>query len=114
MPSLIKNVKHFAQTPDEFKQLIIEYMHDSIYIDLTKGREKYDLVPYTNQQVNKFILENKDNIELAASSMFEAYDEDGDLDTLNDPGIEWFREYLLEENVNSRFWFEEEYEEEDD
>jgi hypothetical protein len=81
---------------DEIKRKIISTMHHLIFCDLTTGRTDQGLEPLDSVEINEFISENQDNIEIAASLMYAAYEEDGDLASLKNPPLDWFREYLDE------------------
>jgi hypothetical protein len=81
---------------DEIKLNIIRTMNHLIFCDLTTGRTDNGLEPYDFEEVNEFISENSDNIQMAASIMFAAYEEGGDISSLKTPCTEWFREYLDE------------------
>ncbi len=81
---------------EKLKRFIISTMHHLIFCDLTTGRTDQGLEPLDSAEINDFISENQDNIEIAASLMYAAYGENGDLASLMNPHIDWFREYLDE------------------
>ncbi len=98
---------------EEIQRNIISAMHHLIFCDLTTGRSDCGLEPYDFEEVNEFIAENVDNIEMAASTMFAAYEEDNDLASLKNPCMDWFREFLYD-FVTTRANQDDEDEDEDD
>lgn len=98
---------------EEIKRIILSNMRHSIFCDLTIGRSDDGLVPYDSVEVNNFIEDNQDNIEMAAAEMFAAYEEEDDLRSLNDPCMDLFNEFLYE-YVNTRFWRNDEDDEDDE
>lgn len=78
--------------------------HDIIYskiisiitADLTIGKTDNDLEPFTDDEINKFIEDNADNIETAITTMIRDYEEDDDCKLLREPELDWIREYLYE------------------
>jgi hypothetical protein len=99
---------------EEIKFNIISNMHHLIFCDLTVGRSDFGLEPYTSEQVNEFIAENSNNIQLAAGMMFASYEEDDDLHSLKHPSMDWFEDFLYEFVKTRTFDQELEYEEDDD
>lgn len=77
---------------------IISKMHHLIFCDLTVGRSDRWLEPYDSASVSRFINDNSSAIELAAATMFSAYEEEDDLRALmtEDPPMDWFSEFLYE------------------
>ncbi len=81
---------------EEIQRNILSVMKQLIFCDLTTGRTDNGLEPYDFEEVNEFIAENADNIEMAASSMFATFEEEDDLASLLNPCMDWFREFLYE------------------
>jgi hypothetical protein len=81
-------------TQEEAKRTILMNMTHIIFCDLTVGRSDDGMEPYSSEEVSKFIEENKGGIESAAKRMYEDYEEDGDLNSLRNPEMDWFSEYL--------------------
>jgi hypothetical protein len=71
----------------------IKYM---ITQDLTIGRNDNELLPFTSDQINKFIEDNIDNIEKVITIMINEYSNDNDLELLAEPLLDWIGEYLYE------------------
>jgi hypothetical protein len=78
--------------PEEAKRTILINMHHLIFCDLTVSRSDEGYEPYTSCEVNNFILENDAGIMEAAKRMYEDYE--GDLNSLRNPQMDWFGEYL--------------------
>jgi hypothetical protein len=93
---------------EEIQRNILSVMKQLIFCDLTTGRTDNGLEPYDFEEVNEFIAENADNIEMAASSMFATFEEEDDLASLLNPCMDWFREFLYE-FVTTRTEDEDEY-----
>ena len=64
--------------------------------DLTIGRNDNELLPFTSDQINKFIEDNNDNIEKVITIMINEYSNDNDLELLAEPLLDWIGEYLYE------------------
>jgi hypothetical protein len=64
--------------------------------DLTIGRNDNELLPFTTDQINKFIEDNIDNIEKVITIMINEYSNDNDLELLAEPLLDWIGEYLYE------------------
>lgn len=62
--------------------------------DLTVGRIDNNLIPFTNNQIDNFIKDNKDNILRVIVTMINDYNHDNELETLLDPPLDWIGEYL--------------------
>jgi hypothetical protein len=81
---------------EEIQRNIISTMHHLIFCDLTSDRSDCGLTPYDHDEVNEFIADNYREIEMAAESMFAAYEAEDDLASLKAPCLDWFREFLYE------------------
>ena len=91
------DTEHFNEIDiEQIKNNIIRTMQHLIFCDLTTGRTDDELEPYDLDEVNEFIINNTDNIEMAAATMFAAYEEDDELYSLLNPPMDWFREFLYE------------------
>jgi hypothetical protein len=64
--------------------------------DLTIGRNDNDLVSFTNDEIDKFIEDNNDNIEQVIKNMIEDFSEYNEIELLADPLLDWIGEYLYE------------------
>ena len=65
--------------------------------DLTIGRSDNDLLPYTDDEIIKFIEANNNNIEKVIKTIIDDYANDNELDTINDDILlDWIGEYLYE------------------
>lgn len=71
-------------------------IHIMITNDLTIGRVDNDLIPFNCDQINQFILNNKNNIELAITKIINDYTNDNDIELLQDPLFDWIGEYLYD------------------
>lgn len=69
---------------------------DIINSDLTIGREDRDLVPFNNNQIIQFIVDNHNNIEECISAIMRDYEEDDELNELLNPEMDWILEYLYD------------------
>ena len=59
--------------------------------DLTIGRCDDDLIPFTSDEIRKFIEDNNNNIEKVIQNMITDYSNDGEIE---DPLFDWIGEYL--------------------
>ncbi len=64
--------------------------------DLTIGRIDNDLIPFTSDEINKFIEDNNDNIEKVIQIMIDEYSNDNEIELLADPLLDWIGEYLYD------------------
>jgi len=64
--------------------------------DLTIGRNDNDLVSFTNDEIDKFIEDNNDNIEQVIKNMIEDFSEYNEIELLADPLLDWIGEYLYD------------------
>lgn len=93
--------------------LIREKIIFMITNDLTVGRSDNGLVPFTSLEIDKFIEENKDNIEKTIETIIREYDEDGELGLLiiqlssEKPMFDIIGEYLYEFVDTSKYMFNE-------
>ena len=62
--------------------------------DLTIGRNDNNLQQFTNEEIDKFIKDNNENIENVISLIITEYNNDDELYLLKNPSKEWIREYL--------------------
>ncbi len=62
--------------------------------DLTIGRTDNNLIPFTSVEIDKFIENNKDNIEQVIATIIHEYSNDNELELLKDPLLDWIGEYL--------------------
>jgi hypothetical protein len=74
-------------------KLKIKFM---IINDLTIGRTDNDLIPFTSDEINKFIKDNEDKIETVIKVMIQDYSKDNQLKLLKEPLLDWIGEYLYE------------------
>ena len=56
---------------------------DHIATDLTIRREANGLVPYTNSEINQFLLGNSDNIDYTVNAIIKIYQYNDKLDELD-------------------------------
>ena len=71
----------------------IKYM---ITQDLTIGRSDDNLIPFTSDEIDKFIEDNNNNIEKVITIMINEYSNDNDLELLAEPLLDWIGEYLYD------------------
>jgi hypothetical protein len=64
--------------------------------DLTIGRNDNGLIPFTSDEINKFIEDNNDNIEKVIQIMIDEYSNDNEIELLADPLLDWIGEYLYD------------------
>jgi hypothetical protein len=64
--------------------------------DLTIGRSDNDLIPFTSDEIDKFIEDNNNNIEKVITIMINEYSNDNELELLAKPLLDWIGEYLYE------------------
>ena len=64
--------------------------------DLTIGRNDNGLIPFTSDEINKFIEDNNDNIEKVIKMMMDEYSNDNEIELLADPLLDWIGEYLYD------------------
>lgn len=96
--------------PEEAKRTILSNMRHLVFCDLTVGRSDNGSDPYTSSEVSKFLSENECGIMEAAKRMYEDYEEDGDLNSLRKPEMDWFGEYLYRYVTTRTMEYETEYE----
>ena len=78
----------------DYRNTLKTRMHLIISSDLTIGRSDNDLRPFTEDEVTNFIELNQNNIETAIDNIIRDYTEDNELESLNNPELDWIREYL--------------------
>lgn len=64
--------------------------------DLTIGRLDNDLMPFTSEEIHKFIEDNNGNIEKVIQTMIDDYSNDNEIELLADPLLDWIGEYLYD------------------
>ena len=64
--------------------------------DLTIGRSDDNLIPFTSDEIDKFIEDNNNNIEKVITIMINEYSNDNELELLAEPLLDWIGEYLYE------------------
>jgi len=64
--------------------------------DLTIGRNDDGLIPFTSNEIHKFIEDNNDNIEKVIQNMINEYSNDNEIELLADPLLDWIGEYLYD------------------
>ena len=64
--------------------------------DLTIGRTDNDLIPFTSDQIDKFVEDNNDNIEKVIAIMINDYSNDNEIELLAEPLLDWIGEYLYD------------------
>lgn len=64
--------------------------------DLTIGRTDHNLIPFTSDEINKFIEDNNNNIEKVIEIMINEYSNDNEIELLADPLLDWIGEYLYD------------------
>lgn len=64
--------------------------------DLTIGRTDNNLIPFTSDEINKFIEDNNNNIEKVIENMINEYSNDNEIELLADPLLDWIGEYLYD------------------
>lgn len=64
--------------------------------DLTIGRTDNDLTSFTSNEIEKFIEDNKNNIENAITTIINEYSNDNELELLKEPLLDWIAEYLYD------------------
>ena len=80
----------------QIKTVLYKLILEQIRADLTTGQEDQDFDPYTDEQINNFVVDNEVNIQKVISDMINAYEDDDELEDLFDPEADWIREYLYE------------------
>ena len=78
----------------DYRNTLKTRMHLIISNDLTIGRSDNDLRPFTEDEVTNFIELNQNNIETAIDNIIRDYTEENELESLNNPELDWIREYL--------------------
>ena len=82
---------------DQVTSVLLQKIYTEIKVNLTVGRKDEDQNEYTEEQIQNFIIDNKENIDILISNMikdFEEEDEDDELADLLNPEDEWIREYV--------------------
>jgi len=64
--------------------------------DLTIGRIDNGLMPFTSDEIYKFIEDNNNNIKKVIIIMINDYSNDNELELLADPLLDWIGEYLYD------------------
>jgi hypothetical protein len=80
-----------------YYQILDNKIKTIITNDLTIGRTDRDLMPLTSEEINKFITENRSGIDKTINTMIAAYDEDNELELLENPELSWIIEFLYDE-----------------
>lgn len=64
--------------------------------DLTIGRNDNGLIPFTSNEIDKFIKDNDENIEKVITTIINEYSNDNELELLKEPLFDWIGEYLYD------------------
>ena len=80
----------------EYHNTLKAKIHLIIFNDLTVGRSDNDLRPFTEYEVFHFIELNQNNIETALDNIIQEYTDSDELESLNNPELDWIAEYLYE------------------
>ena len=62
--------------------------------DLTIGRIDNDLEPLSNEQIQQFLIKNRNIINRVIEEIINDYDKDNELFLLENPLFDWIGEYL--------------------
>jgi hypothetical protein len=91
----LKNIDG-ADLPNHIDIYLVLYkkIKDIISNHLTIGRSDNGLDPFTNEEIDKFILNHSGDIKKTINNMIEAYEEDDELEELLDPLPDWIQEYI--------------------
>lgn len=82
-----------AQLERKLENMIMRIIEN----DLTYGRSDNDFCPYTSDQIDEFITQNQDGIQRTIRNIIQAYEEDGELELLENPLYDWITEFLYDE-----------------
>ena len=80
----------------EIINILNKKINQLIQADLTLGKTDNDLPPFNENQINDFITNHKNKIELTIQQIIDAYTEDNELESLYNPEDDWIREFLYE------------------
>lgn len=82
---------------NEIKELVRQKMHIEVKSWYTIGNDDHGLEPASEEELQKILLRDQDNIEKAITDMYEAYKEDNTLEEL-EQGVEndAYREFLFD------------------
>lgn len=64
--------------------------------DLTIGRNDNGLIPFTSNEIDKFIKDNDENIEKVITTIINEYSNDNELELLKEPLFDWIEKYLYD------------------
>jgi len=81
---------------EKYHNILKNMITTMITNDLTIGRQDNDLMPFTIDEINNFIFKNDENIENVIKEIINVYEQDGDIDELNNPLYDWIGEFLYE------------------
>lgn len=96
----MQNKEEYLKYYDILRYHIIK----QIKCDLTIRRTDNDLVPYTKNEIESYIQENVSKIDMCINEMIKDYEEDDDLESLEDPLLDWITEYLYEFIDTHEMW----------
>ena len=80
----------------DYRNILRNKIRFIITNDLTIGRTDNDLISFTSLEIYKFIEDNSNNIEKVIDIIIEEYKNDDDLESLEDPLLDWITEYLYD------------------
>jgi hypothetical protein len=90
------NAMHEAMIEAMIKTGLRQKMEKQLRCDMTIGMADENMEEYTEEEIAKFISDNNEEISKAIDEMYLAYEEDNDLESLEQPENDWIREYLYE------------------
>jgi len=85
-----------VQEEEMYKNIIYTRMKEELASILTTGRRDFDLIPYTDDELNTYFLEYKADLDLDVDIMYQESKENNELDILSTEPNDAFREYLSE------------------
>jgi hypothetical protein len=79
-------------------ELLLSLFIKEIECALTIGRSDNELEPFSEDKINTFIEDHMSDILDRIHSMYNCYEEDGELEDLKNPENDWIREVLFDED----------------
>jgi hypothetical protein len=63
---------------------------------LTIGRTDEKLEPFSNAEIDSFVVANQGELKNAVEDMYDTYLNDGELEDLKTAELDWYREFLYD------------------
>ena len=83
----------------DYNSIVRNYIVTIITNELTTGRSDNDLIPFTKDEIDRFISERSNKIDDITNTIISEYTADGELELLKEPMLDWICGYLYVTNI---------------